>query len=34
MNFVSVRVITSDVSRLVEFYEGVTGLAATRYTED
>ena len=34
MNFVSVRVITSDVSRLVEFYEGVTGLSATRYTED
>jgi len=34
MNFVSVRIITSDVSRLVEFYEGVTGLAATRYTED
>jgi predicted enzyme related to lactoylglutathione lyase len=34
MNFVSVRVITSDVSRLVEFYEGVTGLPATRYTED
>ncbi len=34
MNFVSVRIITSDVSRLVGFYEGVTGLAATRYTED
>jgi len=34
MNFISVRVITSDVSRLVEFYEGVTGLKATRYTED
>jgi predicted enzyme related to lactoylglutathione lyase len=34
MNFVSVRIITSDVSRLVEFYEGVTGLATTRYTED
>ena len=33
MNFISVRVITSDVSRLVEFYEGVTGLKATRYTE-
>ena len=34
MNFISVRVITSDVSRLVAFYEAVTGLAATRYTED
>jgi predicted enzyme related to lactoylglutathione lyase len=34
MNFISVRVIASDVSRLVAFYETVTGLAATRYTED
>ena len=34
MNFVSVRVITNDVGRLVEFYEGVTGLPATRYTVD
>ena len=34
MNFVSVRIITSDVSRLVEFYEAVTGLSATRYTDD
>jgi predicted enzyme related to lactoylglutathione lyase len=34
MNFLSVRVITSDVSRLVEFYEAVTGLSATRYTDD
>jgi predicted enzyme related to lactoylglutathione lyase len=34
MNFVSVRIITGDVSRLVEFYEGVTGLPATRYTAD
>ena len=34
MNFVSIRIITSDVSRLVAFYEGVTGLAAKRYTED
>jgi predicted enzyme related to lactoylglutathione lyase len=34
MNLVSIRVITSDVSRLVGFYEQVTGLAATRYTED
>ena len=34
MNFISVRIIASDVSRLVAFYEGVTGLAAKRYTED
>ena len=34
MNFVSIRIIASDVSRLVAFYEGVTGLAAKRYTED
>ena len=34
MNFLSVRLITSDVSRLVEFYEAVTGLSATRYTDD
>ena len=34
MNFVSIRIITSDVGRLVAFYEGVTGLAAKRYTED
>jgi predicted enzyme related to lactoylglutathione lyase len=34
MNFISVRIITSDVSRLVAFYEGVTGLAAKRYAED
>jgi predicted enzyme related to lactoylglutathione lyase len=34
MNFVSIRIITGDVSRLVAFYEGVTGLAAKRYTED
>ncbi|MEP6564191.1 MAG: VOC family protein [Mesorhizobium sp.] len=34
MNFLSVRLITSDVSRLVEFYEAITGLSATRYTDD
>jgi predicted enzyme related to lactoylglutathione lyase len=34
MNFVSIRIITSDVSRLVDFYEGVTDLKATRFTED
>lgn len=34
MNFVSVRVIASDVRQLVEFYEHVTGLAARWATED
>lgn len=34
INLASIRVITSDVSRLVEFYESITGLLATRYTED
>src|ERR1700731_1047995 len=34
MNFVSVRVITNDIRRLVGFYEDITGLAATWFTED
>jgi predicted enzyme related to lactoylglutathione lyase len=34
MNLVSIRVITGDVARLVEFYEKVTGLPATWSTED
>lgn len=34
MNFVSVRIITGDVNRLVRFYEQVTGAAVTMYTED
>lgn len=34
MNFVSVRIITADVPRLVRFYERVMGLPATMYTED
>ena len=34
MNLVSIRLITADVNRLVGFYETVTGLQATRYTED
>lgn len=34
MNFVSTRFITDDVKRLVAFYEQVTGLPATWYTED
>ncbi|MGR6974954.1 VOC family protein [Streptomyces cynarae] len=34
MNFVSIRIITSDVARLVEFYERATGGLATWATED
>ena len=34
MNFVSIRIITADIKRLVRFYEQVTGLAVTMYTED
>jgi predicted enzyme related to lactoylglutathione lyase len=34
MDFVSIRIITSDVARLVEFYERATGMQATRVTED
>ena len=34
MNFVSVRVITADIKRLVGFYERVTGVTATWFTED
>jgi len=34
MNLVSMRIITNDMKRLVGFYEAVTGLPATWYTED
>ena len=34
MNFVSIRVITGDIKRLVRFYEEVTGLSPKWYTED
>ncbi|MFJ5227611.1 VOC family protein [Streptomyces sp. NPDC088400] len=34
MDFVSVRVITGDVARLVDFYEHVTGVRANWSTED
>ena len=34
MNFVSIRIITNDMKRLVGFYEEVTGLSAKWYTED
>jgi predicted enzyme related to lactoylglutathione lyase len=34
MNFVSIRIITSDVARLAEFYEKATGVPVTWATED
>ncbi|MDH6523208.1 catechol 2,3-dioxygenase-like lactoylglutathione lyase family enzyme [Streptomyces sp. SAI-135] len=34
MDFVSIRIITSDVARLLEFYERVTGVQGIRVTED
>ncbi|WP_399887240.1 VOC family protein [Streptomyces sp. BBFR51] len=34
MNLVSIRVITDDVARLVDFYERATGMPATWSTED
>ncbi|MFI7501302.1 VOC family protein [Streptomyces sp. NPDC049687] len=34
MDFVSIRIITSDVARLVEFYERATGVPAMWATED
>jgi predicted enzyme related to lactoylglutathione lyase len=34
VNFVSVRVITADVERLAHFYEQITGISVTMYTED
>ncbi len=33
MDFVSIRVVTDDVDRLVTFYERVTGLSARRRSE-
>jgi catechol 2,3-dioxygenase-like lactoylglutathione lyase family enzyme len=34
MNFVSIRLITADIKRLVSFYERITGLPPIWYTED
>jgi len=34
MDFVSTRIITADIRRLVGFYERATGLTATWYGED
>ncbi len=34
MNFASIRLITSDIVRLVRFYEQITGMPVTAYGED
>jgi predicted enzyme related to lactoylglutathione lyase len=34
LNFVSLRIITNDIKRLVEFYEAATQTVATWYTKD
>jgi len=34
MNLISTRIITAQVETLINFYEQVTGLKATRYTPD
>ena len=34
MDFVSIRIITGDLERLVAFYEQATAVPAIRYTED
>jgi hypothetical protein len=34
MNLVSLRVITADIKRLVQFFEGATGITARWFTED
>ena len=34
MNFSSVRIITSDINRLIHFYEQITGLPVTKFTDD
>lgn len=34
MNLISIRIITTDVRRMVEFYSRVTGIPAVQYTED
>lgn len=34
MNLVSIRIITNNMKRLVSFYEDITGLPATWYTDE
>ena len=34
MNLASIRIITADIKRLARFYEQITGISVTMYTED
>ncbi|MVM34561.1 VOC family protein [Spirosoma sp. HMF4905] len=34
MNFASVRIITSDIQPLIRFYEQITAMPVTQYTDD
>jgi predicted enzyme related to lactoylglutathione lyase len=34
MNLISIRIITEDVKKLLEFYEQVTGITGVQYTDD
>ncbi|GAB3790773.1 VOC family protein [Spirosoma horti] len=34
MKFISLRIITADIKPLVRFYEQITGLSVTQYTDD
>lgn len=34
MKFSSIRIITADVDRLIQFYEQITGLPVTKFTDD
>lgn len=34
MNLSSIRIITADIKRLVQFYENITGMPFTWYTDD
>lgn len=34
MNLASIRIITEDIKRLIQFYEQITEISATYYTED
>lgn len=34
MTFISARIITANINRLIDFYQHITGFPATRYTED
>jgi predicted enzyme related to lactoylglutathione lyase len=34
MNFASLRIITAEIQPLIAFYQQITGITATRYTED